>query len=185
MALVADRVLASIDEENQQIAAIRQALIEGSSPAIAHFIEGTSALVKDDVDKATVHLKIASELMPNSGAIMNNLAVALTSRGDENLEQALKFANSAIENTPSVAPHFYETRGQILFRLKRYLDAIPDLERALAHPDLAAGAHRSLASCYAELGEAELSKSHREAAERIAKPQQTEHDPTSPDLSAR
>ena len=123
--------------------------------------------------------------MPNSGAILNNLAVALTARGDENLEQALKIANAAIENSRTAAPHFYETRGQILFRLKRYLEAVPDLERALAHPDLASKAHESLATCYAELGEEELSERHREAAERTAKSPEQQGESDSPDLTAR
>ena len=189
MALVADHVLSNIDEDNEQIAAVREALISGSSPAIAHFIQGTAALVNDDAETATMHLKLASELLPNSSAIMNNLAVALTSRGDEHLEQALKFANAAIEkaieNSRTAAPHFYETRGQILFRLKRYLDAIPDLERALAHPDLASKAHESLATCYAKLGDEKLSRQHREAAERTAESPQQQRDSDSPDLTAR
>jgi Flp pilus assembly protein TadD len=185
MAMVADHVLATADETNEEVSAVREALIAGSSPAIAHFIQGTAALVKDDVESATMHLKFAAELMPNSGAIMNNLAVALTSRGDENLEQAFKFANAAVENTRDAAPHFYETRGQILFRLKRYLEAVPDLERALAHPDLASKAHESLAACYAELGEEELSELHREAAEGTAKSPRRQGDSDSPDLTAR
>jgi tetratricopeptide (TPR) repeat protein len=182
--LVADHVLANIDEDNEEIAAVREALITGSSPGISHFIQGTAALVKDDAETATMHLELASELLPNSSAIMNNLAVALTSRGDEHLEQALKFSNAAVENSRTAAPHFYETRGQILFRLKRYLDAIPDLERALEHPDLATKAHESLATCYAELGDEELSRQHREAAERTAESRER-RDSSSPDLSAR
>ncbi len=186
MAMVADHVLATADETNEEVESVRAALIEGSSPGIAHFIQGTAALVNDDAETATRELTLAAELLPNSSAIMNNLAVALTARGDENLEQALKLANAAVENSRTTAPHFYETRGQILFRMKRYLEAIPDLERALAHPDLASKAHESLATCYAELGVEKLSKEHREAAERTTEsPRQTSDADAAVDLTAR
>ncbi len=165
LTLVADRVLASMNEDDEGIAAIREALIQGTSPGIAHFIQGTAALINEDAEQAKMHLEIAAELMPNSGAILNNLAVALTTRDDQHLEEALKLSDRAVKQTAEPAPHFYETRGQILFRLNRYMEAIPDLERALKHPSLAPKAHQSLAKCYAEIGETELSQRHHQAAE--------------------
>ena len=128
---MADQVLATLGDDDEQVTKLRDALVDGSSPAISHFIQGTSALMADDLDKATMHLKIASELMPRSGAILNNLAVAISTRGEAGLNEALKLSETAIETTPNATPHFYETRGQILFRLERYLEAVPDLERAL------------------------------------------------------
>ncbi len=166
LTLVADQVLGTMDSDSEKIAASRQALIKGSSPGIAHFVQGTAALMKDDVNTAMMHLKIASELMPRSGAILNNLAVAMTTRKDANLEQALKISNTAIKQTPKATPHFFETRGQILFRLKRYLDAIPDLERALALEDLAPKAHEALAECYEKLNQPELAEAHRYASKQ-------------------
>lgn len=165
MALVADHVLATMNEENEEIATIRDALISGSSPGIAHFIKGTAALVNEESEVAARELEMAAKLMPNSSAILNNLAVALVARGDEELPKALKIADSSVKQARRRVPHFHETRGQILFRMGRYLDAIPDLEIALQHEDLAQKAHESLASCYAELGDPELSQSHRKAAQ--------------------
>ncbi|MGB7345806.1 MAG: tetratricopeptide repeat protein [Pirellulaceae bacterium] len=166
LTLVADKVLDTIGNEDEEVDAIRQSLIEGTSPGIAHFLQGTTALMNDDLGKATLHLKIAAELMPRSAAILNNLAVALAMRPDADLEQALKISNLAIEQTPSPTPHFFETRGQILFRLKEYLKAIPDLERALIVPSLARNAHESLAVCYDEMGEPDLAEAHRTAAKQ-------------------
>ena len=166
LTLVADQVLGMMNEEDPKIQSVRQALISGSSPGIAHFVQGTAALMVDDIDKAMMHLKIAAELMPRSGAILNNLAVAITQRPGGNLEQALKIANTAIKQTPTATPHFFETRGQILFRLKQYLKAIPDLERALEVPELRSHAHETLAKCYEELGEDELASQHQDAAKR-------------------
>ncbi|TWT52655.1 Tetratricopeptide repeat protein [Rubripirellula amarantea] len=168
LTLVADQVLATLDENDEQLKKIRNALVSGSSPGIAHFIRGTAALMKDDVERATTSLELAAKELPRSGAILNNLAVALSMRGDEHLERALKISEQAISTTPNATPHFYETRGQILFRLKRYQDAITDLELALSVPSLAPQAHLSLAVCYRELGEPELAKMHEEAAKTTA-----------------
>ncbi len=168
LTLVADQVLNTLQDDDAEIARRRKALIAGSAPGIQHFIEGTSALMKDDVDDAVMHLTIAKELMPHSGAILNNLAVALSSRTDVDLQQALKIANLAIEQTTNASPHFYETRGQILFKMGEHLEAVPDLTRALKIPELAPVAHQTLAQCYAQLGQEDLSKEHAAAAERAA-----------------
>jgi tetratricopeptide (TPR) repeat protein len=168
LTMVADQVLATMNEDDEQVRAVREALIQGSSVGIAHFIRGTAALMKDDIESAATSLKLAAEHMPHSGAILNNLAVALSVRDDSDLEQALKISESAIKQTKNPTPHFFETRGQILYRLGRYIDAIPDLERALAAKELAVGAHQALAECYAEIGEEELSRLHREAAGDLA-----------------
>ena len=76
LTLVADQVLAAMDENDEEVAAVREALINGSSAGIAHFIRGTAALLRDEVDSATTSLRLAAEHMPQSGAILNNLAVA-------------------------------------------------------------------------------------------------------------
>lgn len=168
LTLVADQMLRQGDQEDETYRRLQQSLIEGASPGISHFIQGTAALMKDDVDKALMHLEIAAELLPNSGAILNNLAVALTSREAVDLERALQLSEAAIRQTPDATPHFYETRGQIHFRMGNYIKAVPDLERALTVPGLAVKAHETLATCYAELGDQELSEQHREAARRKA-----------------
>ena len=166
LTLVADKVLETLDDEDEAIATIRKSLIEGTSPGIAHFLKGTAALMKDDLDLATRELKIAAELMPRSAAILNNLAVAMIMRPDTDLTQALKLSNLAIKQTSDPSPHFFETRGQILVRLEDFTRAIPDLERALQVPSLATNAHEALARCYEELGEEELAEEHRLASER-------------------
>ena len=169
LTLVADQVLATMDETDEEIAARRRTLIAGAAPGIQHFIEGTSALMKNNVDSALVHLTTAAELLPRSGAILNNLAVALATRPDGDLEQALKVSNQAIELTEKPTAHFYETRGQILFRMENYQEAIPDLTRALKVLSLAPKAHQSLSVCYDKLGEKDFSEEHAKAAKRTAK----------------
>ncbi|TWU47582.1 Tetratricopeptide repeat protein [Rubripirellula tenax] len=176
LTLVADQVLAMMNEEDEQLLAVRNALVQGSSPGIAHFIRGTAALIKGDIARAETSLQLAATELPQSGAILNNLAVALTMKGNDHLERALKISQQAISQTPQATPHFFETRGQILYRLGRFQEAVPDLERALSVPDLARNAHVALAACYQELDEPELAKLHAEAAEENA-PAEKEAEP--------
>lgn len=168
LTLVADQVLATLTDDNEEVARRRNALVTGAAPGINHFIKGTSALMQNDTKTAVMHLTLAADFLPRSGAILNNLAVAIATRPEANLDQALKMANQAIEMTPKATPHFYETRGQIQFMRKEYMKAIPDLTRALKLKSLAPKAHETLAKCYKELGQQELSDEHARAAKMIA-----------------
>ena len=165
LSLVVDQILKTVEDDSEQVATLREALMEGTSTGVAHFIRGTAALVDDDLETATRSLTLAAKQLPRSGAILNNLAVALSLRKEPRLEMALKVSNEAIKQTPNASPHFFETRGQVLYRLQRYEEAIPDLEIALTEPKLAAKAHESLAVCYAKAGDEVLAELHRKAFE--------------------
>ncbi|WP_231603216.1 tetratricopeptide repeat protein [Neorhodopirellula pilleata] len=164
LTLVADQVLKTINHDDDKIQALRDALVAGTSPGISHFVRGTAALLDNDPDKATRHLTLAAEHLPNSAAIMNNLAVSIAQREGGDLEHALSLSEQAIAAVSQPSPYFYETRGQILFQMERYLDAIPDLERALPVDELAGKAHETLAVCYEKLDEPELASDHKAAA---------------------
>lgn len=163
--MLADHVLSSLHEQDSEIASVRQGLIEGAPLGISHFIKGTSALMAGNHKNAELHLELAAKQMPRSGAILNNLAVALAMRADPDLERALQVSDAAIKQVVAPTPHFFETRGQILFLMGRFRDAISDLERALLEPSLAKKAHKMLADCYEEAGDMELARAHRESAE--------------------
>ena len=163
LTLVADQVLATMDEDSEEMSVLRRALVSGASPGIAHFIRGTAALMKNDMKRAETSLELAAKELPRSGAILNNLAVVISMKDDNNLERALQISESAIKMSPGATPHFYETRGQILFRMERYTDAIPDLEKALKVTSLAPDAHKSLAICYDKIGESDIANMHRAA----------------------
>lgn len=163
LSLVVDQILKTADDDNAQVASVREALMDGTSTGIAHFIRGTAALLEDDNEGAARSLSLAAQQLPRSGAILNNLAVAMSLMKEPKLESALKFSNQAIEQTPDATPHFYETRGQILYRLERYEEAIPDLELALRIESLAPKAHQTLALCYAKVGDDVLAELHEKA----------------------
>lgn len=164
LTVVSNQVLATLNDDNDQINAVREALVKGVSPGVAHFIRGTAALMENDSELATRELKLASEHMPLSSAVMNNLAVVLLHNENVDLEQPLKIIQEAINLSKSSPPHYYETRGQILMRMERYEDAISDLERALTVLNLEKKAHQDLAICYEKIGDVEMSKLHEQAA---------------------
>jgi tetratricopeptide (TPR) repeat protein len=160
---VADVVLRTTNNENEEIQQVRTALVKGTNSGFAHFVLGTAALMNEDSEVATRELGLAATEMPNSGAVLNNLAVSMAARDSKLLPKALVIVNKAIDVTPGPSAHFHETRGQILLRLGKYLEAIPDLEMALKVEELVAQAHGSLADCYSKIGDADMAKLHREA----------------------
>ncbi len=177
---VGDTVLAASNEDDAQVVALRNSLIDGSSPSLAHFIRGTVAMMKGDAKTANFELDLAAKDLPQSPAILNNLAVAKAAAAKEtsnvdDLEQALQLVNTAIELNSKLPRqggdqtlYFYETRGQIHLLLKRYSDAISDLEKAISIDALKEQVHGSLADAYEAAEIPEMATMHRQAAETLA-----------------
>ncbi len=157
---VTDLVLQVRKDDAVEASQLREALVKGMSADIGHFIEGTVALLENDVEKAQIHLFQAAKGNRELPGIMNNLAVAMASRPNPDLEGALVVSSAAVERLPD-HPYLRETRGQILCKMKRYGDAISDLEFALSAPELAEPIHRSLAEAYDALGQTQLAEEHR------------------------
>jgi predicted Zn-dependent protease len=157
---VIEIVLECEQNKDQQVAALRSSLLKGAAPEAVHFIMGTLDLIEGRVDSGLSHLEIAKSSGLNTPGILNNLAMALIESGkEESSERALELSNAAIKGLPD-HPYLRDTRGQILFRMKRYTDAIPELEYALQAPELAGNLHRLLAESYSAIGQADLAKDH-------------------------
>lgn len=178
---ISDTVLASAQDQSPEIKALRESLVSGASPAIAHFVRGTVALMEDDLKTASVELELAAKELPQSAAVLNNLAVATATQGKETndevaFDKALGFVDRAIDlaekDTRLAASeqllYFYETRGQIFLLQKRYTDAVAELEKALPVAGLREQVHRALADAYTGLGLEESAADHRAAAEKFA-----------------
>lgn len=148
------------NNENQEVMALRTALVQGLDEDSVHFIRGTVALLNSNFDEAKLHLEIASKKNPNLPGILNNLAVAMSESKTADFESALKLSNAALERMPA-HPYLLETRGQILVKMERYAEAIPDLEAALKAPELALKVHEALAEAYEALGQKETAADHR------------------------
>jgi tetratricopeptide (TPR) repeat protein len=149
------------DKEGNQVELLRKSIVEGAAPEATHFIQGTLALLNGDHATALNHLKIAQSTGVNTPGLLNNLAMALQKTDDpERVAQALELSISA-NKLLADHPYLRDTRGQILLKLKRYDEAIPDLEFALRAPELATTVHASLATAYAALGQNDLADEHR------------------------
>jgi len=156
--------------EDRELNIVREKLLSAVEPPAMHFIEGTVALMNGDLELAEQHLALAAEEWTNMGGLLNNLAYTLLKKGDrDNLPQALRLSNAALDQIPGY-PALLETRGQVLLKLGRHRDAIADLEKALADPKMRATAHAGLAEAYGQLGLPDLAEENREHASRYATP---------------
>lgn len=136
-------------------------LSRGESPAFIHLIIGTAAGQRDDFKKALFHLNRANELKPDLIIVLNNLAYFIASSPDGDLDTAMRFCKMALEQTPD-SHAIRETRGQILVRQGRFVEALSDLEYALQVYKDNVQLHRALAETYENLDQPELARIHRE-----------------------
>lgn len=148
------------ESANQELLVVRRSLLNGLAPETMHFIEGTIALLNDDVATAESHFAFVGTDTDKMPGLLNNVAVVLQRKGADNLPRALEFSNAALSLLPDNAV-LRETRGEILASLGRHREAVVDLEFSLRDASIAAEAHTALANSYAELGMVELSNEHR------------------------
>lgn len=128
-------------------------------PTLADVL-GTAAALESDWPTAQTMLEQALNGNDHNPVAWNNLAFVMLKRGKD-YDQALIASNSAIDSKPTNF-HFRETRGQILVKLKRWKDAIPDLEFALNGIPESHDIHAALAEAYAAIGDKTLAKAHQQ-----------------------
>jgi tetratricopeptide (TPR) repeat protein len=150
---------------------LEKSIEQDKSSGLAHYALAGVAVRDGDLKKALVHAEAAYAAIPGVPEMGNNLAFLLMSNDPPDLDRAIKLADAAVNAAPD-NPNFRETRGQILVKLQRYRDAVPDLEVALRVLKDMPGIHSGLADAYEHLGDRELAAKHRElaAAKTNAKP---------------
>jgi tetratricopeptide (TPR) repeat protein len=130
-----------------------QMLTDGGKVAFVHFCLGLRADQKGDYETARKHYTLAYELAPQMVYVANNLALTLAYGPKPDLQRALSLIDPLVAASPSDG-RLRDSRGQILLQLKRYKEAVADLEYGL--PLLAAdqrsGAWAALAKAYEGLG---------------------------------
>lgn len=161
MNAIIEATVQAAESDDRQLNQLQQNLIERVPPDTAHFILGTIELNRGNIEAASQQLEIAVADNKNMPGMLNNLAYALLQEDEPDLERALKYSNLAIESMPR-HPALRETRGQILLRLKRYTQAIPDLEYALADRSLRPGVRKGLAEAYDAIGQTDFAKQQLE-----------------------
>ncbi len=159
---------------------LKQTLAAGDAPAVIHFILGTIAAGKGDMETALRELDMANEANPRTAVTLNNMAFVLAHTESPDLPRALEMSNQAVRIAPNNAS-FLETRGQIYTRMGEWSQAITDLEKALnriTSISTRINVHESLASCYENLDDPELARLHRENAETLRAQAKLENDAT-------
>jgi tetratricopeptide (TPR) repeat protein len=138
----------SKDQEARSMVGKAIANVDGKA---VHFLRGTIAVMEGEMEKAVQELSLANQGDSTSSGTLNNLAVALYSKDDKNLDEALRLVEMSVREIPN-HPYFLETRGQILARMGRNEEAIRDLEYASRVPELVKDVLPTLIQCYRKLG---------------------------------
>jgi tetratricopeptide (TPR) repeat protein len=163
-----ERVLALTKGPAEQTEKVRAALqgmlAEGKSPLFAHMALGLEARGGDRMDEARRHFERAFELAPQAPLVLNNMAWVLSLADPPDLPRALDLIETALKQAPGQL-NFRETRGQILAKMGKWKEALPDLEAALPALRGNKELHTTLAKVYEELGMKEMAKEHARRAE--------------------
>jgi tetratricopeptide (TPR) repeat protein len=155
-------------ESESARAALVSLLADGRATASAHFLLGLDAWRHGRGDEARFHWEAAHGQAPEVVAYTNNLAWALASAPAPDLNRALDLINAALRRSPSMQA-LRGTRGRVLVRMKRWHEALADLEAALPVERGTPELHLDLAVAYDALGLPEPAAEHRRHASRLPK----------------
>ncbi len=146
---------------------VNQLRAQGDPEGKILLLMGTHALQSRQYGRAITFLEQANNHARQKDAqILNNLAVALVRSEPSQPGRALEIINIALLEYPD-NPDILSTRGEIYIALKKWQEALADLERALPFRRESKIVHESLSVVYNELGNQPLAEEHRKAAESI------------------
>jgi tetratricopeptide (TPR) repeat protein len=154
---IAQLIIDCRDNRLPEVNRLKEAVLAGTDPVATHFIRGTLALLDGKFEEAKSQLELALQREPNAPTILNNLAVAIAQMKAGDLEKALSLVDVALTKLPNHT-YFLETRGQILVKLERWHEAIPNLEAALEAKELRAAIYPSLALAYEKIGATDIAQ---------------------------
>jgi tetratricopeptide (TPR) repeat protein len=141
-------------------------LAQGQAPALVHLMLGTDAGQRGESERALFHLGRAHEIDPGMSVVANNLAWFLAHSEPPDLSRALSLMDTVITRWPDRA-EFRDTRGHILIKLKRWDDALRDLELALPGLRDSVDLHVALARVYRHKELDDLASEHERIAARL------------------
>ena len=121
------------------------------------------AVLRGDVSQARVDYAKLIELDKQDSNSHNNLAALLSTHEPIDLKQALALVNQAIALDSNRA-EYRETKGQLLYKLNRWHDAIVELEIAIGGIENRAGIHDLLSRCYTKIGRPKIAAAHHSRA---------------------
>lgn len=147
-------------ECEKALALLREQLVEGKNLGMAHLALGTIDWENGRRAEGRLHMEQAFRAGPHVPVVGNNLAWMLAYADPPQYERALEIIDRVITTYPK-EPRFRGTRGHILAKMRRWQEAVPDLEAALADEPNSPKNHEILAEAYSQLGDKELSSLHR------------------------
>jgi tetratricopeptide (TPR) repeat protein len=159
---------AEADKVRHQLEAL---LIDGKSPALAHFAMGSIYQMQGDTAKSQFHFFQAYRLDARYPVITNNLAWTLAQSPEPDLPRALELAQNAVRASPK-DPRFRETQATVLMKMGRDHEAVAEFEGILSVAADPANIHQQLAELYGKLDQAALARKHREKAEELIQAKQ-------------
>ena len=117
-----------------------------------------------DYKPAIEHFRKVVDSNPNEPQASNNLAYLLAEH-ENDLNEALKYAQKAVELAPSSAA-YSDTLGWVLYRKGLYSSAVKYLEQATAHPGTVVWKYH-LAMAYAKAGDQQRSRATLDSALKV------------------
>jgi tetratricopeptide (TPR) repeat protein len=118
----------TVDEK--MIKSLHQQLANGGASAVTHLLLGNAYFNQKNLERAIQHWQLAQGLDPNMVLALNNLAVAFSQLDPPRIDEAIKLIDRAIELSGGDA-EFYDSKGEIEYRGKRYEASIISYEKAL------------------------------------------------------
>lgn len=145
--------------QNENIANyLREQLAKGKATATTHLFLAIGHLKKNELEKAMVHLEVASGLAPNNPIILNNLAICIARLRPAELPRAQKMMEVAIKIKGPDA-ELFDSYGEILAAQGNNIGAIRSFEAALSLDQDRPQTRAKLAEIYAKVEMKEMTES--------------------------
>ncbi len=119
--------------KNQTAAAIGQyeKLVEKMPSASVYTLLGMIQESANNMPEAEKNYRKALEIAPETPIASNNLAWLIADTGNGNLDEALKLAQTAVEQNQTAA-NYYDTLGWVYFKKGLYSPAVEQLRKAVS-----------------------------------------------------
>lgn len=157
-------------------------LVEGTATVATHGLLAETHLIKQDLKSAIPHLRQVVQRQPDAAGSLNNLAYCIAEVEPEKIDEALFFAQRAIQvaNERNIKEaEFFETFSMVLEKAGRTDEAITAIETAIniskANPEF----HEVAARLYRKLGNDTLADAQAARAKELRE-QATEEDASKP-----
>lgn len=151
---------------DELIKKLQQFLAEGKATAATHAWISELYLIRKSYAQALPHLEQVVTRLPNSPQYLNNLAFVLDELDPNRRQEALTYAQRAVQFDPSSGDYF-DTLAKVLAGLNRRTEAIAALESAIERQPQRKDFHTGVAALYDATGNPQMAEQHRIVVERI------------------